>query len=187
MQDGTLTLMLDRSISDLGEVTTALDERLQMLGPSAAAGLWTFDGVAGNSAVTTGPLGDDVGGGPRSAALSSSLQSQSGSGGGAVSFTTLRLVYGDALSNFRADQPNSVLVITAGPHTDRSLDGPGLISYIQGAVDPQRPVAVNVINIGDDPDRQTWEQVAAASGGQYRTVPDAGSPAMADAVAEFVG
>ncbi|EUA35525.1 hypothetical protein I552_6327 [Mycobacterium xenopi 3993] len=45
--------------------------------------------------------------------------------GGAVSFTTLRLVYNDAVANFRAGQTNSVLVITAGPHTDQTLDGPG--------------------------------------------------------------
>lgn len=187
VQDGTVTLMLGESIPGLADVTGALDERLQMLPPSAAVGLWTFDGVAGSSAITTGPLGDDVGGSPRSSALGSSLQAQSGSAGGAVSFTTLRLVYGDAVSNFRADQPNSVLVITSGPHTDRSLDGPGLISYIQGAVDQQRPVAVNVINIGDDPDRQTWEQVAEASGGVYRSVPSATDPALAEAVSEFLG
>ena len=104
-----------------------------------------------------------------------------------MSFTTLRLVYGEALSGFRPDQPNSVLVITSGPHTDRSLDGPGLVSYIRGAVDQQRPVAVDVINIGDDPDRSTWEAVAEASGGQYRNVPSATDPALGDAVSELLG
>lgn len=193
-QGGTVTLMLDQSMpvdeggrSRLTNVTTALDDRLQMLPPTSAVGLWTFDGVAGRSVTTTGPLGDDVGGGPRSAALSSNLQSQVSSGGGAVSFTTLRLVYAEALANFRPGEPNSVLVITSGPHTDRSLDGPGLISYIQGAVDAERPVAVNVINLGDDPDRSTWEEVARASGGQYRNVPSSTDPGLADAVAAFLG
>lgn len=193
-QSGTVTVMLDQSMpvdeggrSRLSNVITALDDRLQVLSPTSSVGLWTFDGVAGRSVTTTGPLGDDVGGGPRSAALSSNLQSQASSGGGAVSFTTLRLVYAEALANFRAGEPNSVLVITSGPHTDRSLDGPGLISYIQGAVDADRPVAVNVINLGDDPDRSTWEAVAQASGGEYRNVPSSTDPGLADAVAEFLG
>lgn len=194
VRNGTVTVMLDQSMpedeggrSRLTNVTTALDDRLQTLPPSASVGLWTFDGVAGRSAITTGPLDDEIGAGSRAAALGSSLQTQVGSGGGAVSFTTLRLVYAEALSGFRPDQPNSVLVITAGPHTDRSLDGPGLISYIQGAVDPQRPVAVNVIDLGDDPDRSTWEAVAQASGGQYRNVPTSTDPALAVAVSDFLG
>ena len=193
-QSGTVTVMLDQSMpvdeggrSRLTNVTTALNDRLQVLSPTSSVGLWTFDGVAGRSVTTTGPLGDDVGGEPRSASLSANLQSQTSSGGGAVSFTTLRLIYADALANFRAGEPNSVLVITSGPHTDRSLDGPGLISYIQGAVDTDRPVAVNVINLGDDPDRSTWEEVARASGGEYRNVPSSADPGLADAVAEFLG
>lgn len=184
---GTVTVMLGQATPGLTDVASALDDRLQQLPPTAAVGLWTFDGVAGRSAITTGPLGDDVGGTPRSAALGSSLQSQGGSASGAVSFTTLRLVYAEALTNFRAGEPNSVLVITSGPHTDRSLDGPGLISYVQGAADPERPVAVNVIDVGDDPDRSTWEEVARASGGEYRNVPGANDPGLADAVAAFLG
>lgn len=193
-QGGTVTLMLDQSMpedeggrSRLTNVATALDERLQALPATSSVGLWTFDGVAGRSVTTTGPLADDVGGGTRSAALTSTLRSQVGSGGGAVSFTTLRLIYAEALANFRAGEPNSVLVITSGPHTDRSLDGAGLVSYIQGAADQQRPVAVNVINLGDDPDRSTWEQVAQASGGEYRNVPSSTDPALAEAVSEFLG
>ena len=193
-QSGTVTVMLDQSMpmdeggrSRLTNVSTALNDRLQVLSPTSSVGLWTFDGVAGRSVTPTGPLGDDIGGAPRSAALSSNLQSQAGSGGGAVSFTTLRLIYAEALANFRAGEPNSVLVITSGPHTDRSLDGQGLISYIQGAVDADRPVAVNVINLGDDPDRGTWEEVAKASGGEYRNVPTSTDPGLADAVTEFLG
>ena len=68
----------------------------------------------------TGPLSDPVDGKPRSAALAAALDGQTASGGGAVSFTTLRLIYGDAMAKFRQGQTNSVLVITAGPHTDQT-------------------------------------------------------------------
>ena len=55
--------------------------------------LWTFDAAAGNSQITTGPLSEPVDGQPRSAALTTTLDTLSSTSGGAVSFTTLRLVY----------------------------------------------------------------------------------------------
>ncbi|MBI3226016.1 MAG: hypothetical protein HYZ39_13265 [Mycolicibacterium cosmeticum] len=190
----TVTVMLDQSMntdeggkSRLANVATTLGARLQALPANSAVGLWTFDGVSGRSEVSTGPVGDQVGGQPRSAVLKSSLDEQSASGGGAVSFTTLRLVYGDAVAAFREGQPNSVLVITAGPHTDQSLDGTGLVDFIKGAANPARPVAVNVINFGNDPDRATWEAVAQASGGQYQNVPSSAGPELAAALASMVG
>ncbi len=66
-RDGAVTVVLNQSMpvdeggrSRLSNVTTALNDRLQVLPPSTSVGLWTFDGVAGRSVTTTGPLGDDV-------------------------------------------------------------------------------------------------------------------------------
>ena len=143
---------------------------LQALPPKSAVGLWTFDGVEGRSEVSTGPLSDQVDGKPRSAALTEDLDAQTASGGGAVSFTTLRLLYDQVKANYRQGQSNSILVITTGPHTDQSLDGAGLQQFIRGAFDAARPVAVNVIDFGSDSDRATWESVAQISGGSYQNV-----------------
>ena len=91
-----------------------------------------------------------------------------------MSFTTLRMVYQGALFNIRAGQTNSVLVITAGPHTDQTLDGSGLEDFIRRSVDPSRPMAVNVINFGADRDRATWEtspSSAAAATATWRRRP----------------
>ncbi len=188
-----VTIMLDQSMptdeggkSRLANVVAALNARLQALPPDSAVGLWTFDGTEGRSEVSTGPLSDPVGGQPRSAALTDALDAQSASGGGAVSFTTLRLVYTDAMANFRQGQNNSILVITAGPHTDQSLDGQGLQQYIRGAFDQARPVAVNVIDFGNDSDRATWEAVAQASGGSYQNLASSASPDFTSAIAKFV-
>ena len=188
-----VTIMLDQSMptdeggkSRLANVVAALNARLQALPPDSAVGLWTFDGTQGRSEVSTGPLSDPVGGQPRSAALTDALDAQSASGGGAVSFTTLRLVYTDAMANFRQGQNNSILVITAGPHTDQSLDGQGLQQYIRGAFDQARPVAVNVIDFGNDSDRATWEAVAQASGGSYQNLASSASPDFTSAIAKFV-
>ena len=188
-----VTIMLDQSMptdeggkSRLANVVAALNARLQALPPDSAVGLWTFDGTQGRSEVSTGPLSDPVGGQPRSAALTDALDAQSASGGGAVSFTTLRLVYTDAMANFRQGQNNSILVITAGPHTDQSLDGQGLQQYIRGAFDQARPVAVNVVDFGNDSDRATWEAVAQASGGSYQNLASSASPDFTSAIAKFV-
>lgn len=177
--EATTTVMLNQNITG---VTGPLKDRLAALPPSASVGLWTFDNSAGSTAVPLGPLSEDLGGQPRSAALAGVLDGLAPSGGGGKSFTTLRLVYDDALANFHAGQPNSVLVITGGGHTDRSLDGPGLQDYVKSAVDRARPVAINVIDVGDDPDRPDWEAVVRLSGGTYQSVaPD--SPELMAAIA----
>jgi Flp pilus assembly pilin Flp len=193
-QSPTVTIMLDQSMptdeggkSRLANVADALTARLAVLPSDSAVGLWTFDGVAGRSEVSLGPLADPVNGQPRSAALTSALEGQTPSDGGAVSFTTLRLVYTDASSKYRPGQKNSVLVITAGPHTDQSLGADGLRQYISGAFDQAKPVAVNVIDFGDDPDRSTWEAVTQTTGGSYTDLSTSTGADLTSAIASMLG
>lgn len=180
--EATTTVMLNQNVTG---VAGPLRERITALPPNAAVGLWTFNGVDSTTAVSTGPVAEDLGGQPRSAALTAVLDGLAPVGGGGVSYTTLRLVYGDALANFRPGQPNSVLVITSGGHTDRTLDDQGLQDFVKSAVDRERPVAINVIDIGEDPDRATWEAVVRLSGGTYQNVPP-DSPALRAALARAV-
>lgn len=187
------TIMLDQSMpgqeggkSRLANVIGALQDKIKALPASAVVGLWTFDGHEGRSEVTSGPLADPVNGQPRSAALSAALDKQYSSSGGAVSFTTLRMIYQDMQSNYYAGQTNSILVITAGPHTDQTLDGPGLQDFIRKSADPAKPIAVNVIDFGADPDRTTWEAVAQLSGGGYQNLATSASPDLATAVNAFL-
>lgn len=176
-----VTIMLDRSLN-LAPVVGALEERIRAMAPNAVVGLITFDGGAGSTLVAAGPLSDDAGGQPRSQALDAALNGLTPGSAGRVSFTTLRNVYADALTGFRPDQTNSVLVITAGPHSDQSLGAQGLQDLIRSSNDPARPVAVNVINVGDDPDRPTWESVAEISGGTYQNVPNTDAPEFGSAL-----
>ena len=60
----------------LGNVVSALDDRIKALAPNAVIGLWTFDGKEGRSEVSAGPLGDQVDGKPRSEALAAALDRQ---------------------------------------------------------------------------------------------------------------
>lgn len=187
------TIMLDQSMpadeggkSRLANVIGALQDKIKSLPANAAVGLWTFDGHEGRSEVTSGPLGDPVNGQPRSAALTAALDKQYSSAGGAVSFTTLRLLYQEVQANYRAGQPNSILVITSGPHTDQTLDGPGLQDFIRKSADPAKPIAVNVIDFGADPDKATWEAVAQLSGGGYQNLTTSASPDLAAALSTFL-
>ncbi|MDO3638094.1 substrate-binding domain-containing protein [Mycolicibacterium arseniciresistens] len=189
-----VTIMLDQSMpaaegnnSRMGNVVNALIPRIDALPPTAAVGLWTFDGAAGSSRVPMGPLSEPVGGTPRSQTLTTTLDSLASTSGGAVSFTTLRLVYNEALANFRPGQPNSVLVITEGPHTDQSLDGAGLQAFVREAFDPARPVAVNVIDFGSDSDQATWEAVAQTTRGTYQNLGTSSSPDLTGAITRFLG
>ncbi len=193
-QSPVVTLMLDQSMDvveggkpRLVNVTAAINSRLQALPPNSDVGLWTFDGVAGQSEVPTGPLGDPIGGQPRSAVLQSNLNGQVATTGGAVSYTTLKPLYAEATANFRDGQPNSVLVITSGPHTDQSLDDAGLQAFIRQTFNVGRPVAVNVIDFGADPDRSTWEAVAQISGGTYQNVGSSTGPDLATALSTVLG
>ncbi len=183
------TIMLDQSLpgkSRLANVIAALQDRIKALPPTAIVGLWTFDGHEGRSEVTAGALTDPVNGQPRSAALVAALDKQYSSAGGAVSFTTLRLIYQDMQTNYRAGQSNSILVVTSGPHTDQTLDGQGLQNFIRTNADPTKPIAVNVVDLGADPDRATWEAVAQLSGGGYQNVATLASPDLATAISTFL-
>lgn len=170
----------------LSNVTAALRDRINALPPNASVGLWTFNKVDSGPAVATGPLSEPLGTQPRSAALTGVLDTTTPTSGGGLSFTTLRAAYADAVAKFQAGVLNSVLVITQGPHTDQSLDGPGLQDAIKAATDPNRPVAVNVISFAGDPDRPTWEAVAAATGGSYAELPTSDSPDLVAAVARML-
>jgi Bacterial extracellular solute-binding protein len=188
------TIMLDQSMpgqeggkTRLANVIAALQDKIKAMPPTSVVGLWTFDGHEGRSEVASGPLADPVNGQPRSAALLAALDKQYSSGGGAVSFTTLRLIYQEMQTNYHAGQPNSILVITAGPHTDQSLDGLGLQDFIRRSADPAKPIAVNVIDFGTDPDRATWEAVAQLSGGGYQNLATSALPDLVTAVNTFLG
>ncbi len=187
------TVVLDQGLTGdeggrprLATVAGALSNRVRALPPNAVVGLWTFDGADSRPVVPGGPLSDDLAGQPRSAALTATLDGLSPTGGGAVSFTTLPRAYSEALANYRPGQPNSVLVITQGPHTDRTMDGPGLQNYIKSVIDPNRPVAINVIDFGADPDRSVWEAITQLSGGSYQQVAGADSPDLVAAITRML-
>ena len=182
-----ITVVLDQGLAGyeggrprLAGVTAALNDRIAALPPGAVVGLWTFDGADSRPVVPAGPVAD------QRTALTDTLAGLTPTGGGAVSFTTLPRAYSEALANYRPGQPNSILLITQGPHTDRTLDGPGLENFLKSAIDPNRPVAVNVIDFGPDPDRLVWEAVTRLTGGSYQEIATSDSPDLVGAIARML-
>ena len=96
------------------------------------------------------------------------------------------MIYQEIQANYHPGQTNSILLITAGPHTDQSLDGAGLQNFIRTGADPAKPIAVNIIDFGADPDRATWEAVAQLSGGGYQNLATSASPDLAAALNTFL-
>jgi len=190
---GTTTIVMSEGLTGdeggrarLFNVTAALRDRINALPPSAAIGLWTFNKINSGPAVMTGPLGYPIETQPRAAIITGVLDATSPTSGGGLSFTSLRAAYGDALLNYRPGQPNSVLVITQGPHTDDALDGAGLEDFIAKSQDPNRPLPINVISFGGDPDRPTWEAVTRLSGGSYQELPTSAGPDLLGAISRML-
>jgi hypothetical protein len=188
------TVIVDQSMPTLDEgtdrllnVTSALIVRIAGLPPVSEVGLWTFDGVTSRVEVPTGPLNGVSGTQPRSTALSTALDRQYSSSGGAVSFTTLKQVYADALEGFVPGRRNSVLIITSGPHTDQTLDGAGVREFIRRSVNSDKPVVVDVIDFGDDLDRSTWQEVARISGGEYLNPASSSGLELTSALDRMIG
>jgi len=184
-QSPAVTIMLDQTLN-LAPVVAALNTRIAALPPATAVGLMTFDGSAGTTRVNLGGLGDDVDGRSRAEVLTSALDDLPSTSGGRVSFTTLRNAFAAAQTGFRQGQQNSVLVITSGPHTDQTLGSQGVQDMLRQNADQARPVAVDVINVGDDPDRATWQSVAEITGGRYEGVPRSDSPEMVAAISQLL-
>jgi serine/threonine protein kinase len=49
-----------------------------------------------------------------------------------------------------------------------------------------RPVAINVIDFGGDPDRPVWEEITRLSGGSYQEVATSDSPDLLAAIARML-
>lgn len=110
---------------------------------------------------------------PIGGAQSPALDAQSASGGIAVSFPYAAAAgLRRRVDGFRDGQTNSVLVITAGPaHRPEHSTDRGWWITSRARRTRLKPVAVNVIDFGTDPDRATWESVAQMAAVSTRTWP----------------
>lgn len=184
---------LDGDSSRLANVTAALSAEVSALPDPASVGLWRYSANLRGSTpytvdVTTGPLAEAVGAeGVRRALLITAL-SLASPVSATHTYTSLEAAYAAAVAGYLPGQSNSVLLITDGPNDDQSnKDTAALLANLAAAQDPARPVAVNVIVIGANPDLASLQAVADQTGGTLTTVDSAAGAPFAEAVRVAMG
>jgi len=169
----TSTVLLDVSASmsapedgttRLDATTRALGARIGALPDSAGVGLWTFstdldNGLPYRVNVPTGALSD----GSRRQNLQSVLGSLTPVSGTSLNFS-VGAAFTSAVQGYAAGHSNSVLVITDGRNDGRTTLAE-LQAGIDKARDPAKPVRIDVVAIGAQPDVAALRQLTGTTGG----------------------
>ena len=93
-------------------------------------------------------------------------------GGGSGLYDTIAAAYDRARSTWRAGYANTVVIVADGPNEDDyGLTLDLLKQRLTAAKNPQRPVRVVVLGLGDRADAAAMRQVVAITGGQYVAAP----------------
>lgn len=90
----------------------------------------------------------------------------------AALFPAIGAAYADAVANYDPTRPNSLLVVVASDDAS-AVTADAILDDIDLAVDPQAPVRIDVIVLGDGiDDTDTLDSVAATTGGSVLTIGD---------------
>jgi len=138
--------------------------------PADWFGAWSFstdDGPSGyTQMVTTGALTDQVGGNPRSAAITSAVKGLT-PGGDSWTYAAIQASYTSAVNSAVADRPNRVIVITDGLDTSPGLSRATLVADISALAAQNKDVGLDVIGLSAEVNTDAMKEVSAAGGGTY--------------------
>jgi len=190
----TSTVLLDVSESmstrengttRLDATTSALDARIGELPGAAGVGLWTFStdlnsGLPYRVDVPTGPLADSG----RRQNLTTALPALTPKTGTSLNFS-IGAAYSSAVQNYAAGQPNSMLVITDGRNDGRTTTSE-LQATIAEAQDPTKPVRIDVVAIGSQPDTTALRQLTDKTGGKLVQTDVTGGTPLSAAFAQLL-
>ncbi|MCQ4120122.1 substrate-binding domain-containing protein [Rhodococcus tibetensis] len=196
----TSTILLDVSrsmgavegvASRLANTTTALAAQIGRSPDASSLGLWEYstnlDGTRPyTTVVATGPL--SAGGfteGTRRQALDARL-AKAAPAAGTATYASLEAAYESAVAGFTAGRTNSVLLLTDGANDDGSLTRADLLASLAAAGDPSKPVRIDVVTIGENPDLNTLQAVADRTGGSLEKVASSDGPALATAISKLL-
>lgn len=146
---------------------------LRFFPDSANIGLWVYPSNASKSApykqlVSVGPLPAVAG----VISRRSELERVNGdlvpnAGPRAPLYGSILDAYKYMLSTWRPHYFNSVLVLTSGiENAPGDISASGLIKKLRALQDPNRPVTVNLLVVGDPPNFATLQRIAATTGGR---------------------
>ncbi|OZD10468.1 hypothetical protein CH275_01205 [Rhodococcus sp. 06-235-1A] len=173
----------------LQNTVRALNEQFQRVPDATELGLWSFSEDLDRALpyridVPTGPMTVPIGTTPRRAALDSTAASLTPATG-SFTYASVLVAYLDAVAGYVPGRDNSVVLITDGPD-DSSLSEEELLADLTSAADPARPVAVNIVRIGDNPDASSFADIAARTGGTVDAVPTSDSPDLIDRLGKLL-
>ncbi|QII03413.1 VWA domain-containing protein [Rhodococcoides fascians A21d2] len=173
----------------LQNTVRALGEQFERVPDATELGLWSFSENLNNSLpfrvdVPTGPMTVPVGTTPRRAALDSTAAALTPATG-SFTYASVLVAYVDAVAGYVPGRVNSVVLITDGPD-DSSLSTEELLTDLTAAADPARPVAVNIVRIGDNSDASPFDDIAARTGGTVEAVSTSDSPDLIDRLGKLL-
>ncbi|MDI9930830.1 substrate-binding and VWA domain-containing protein [Rhodococcus sp. IEGM 1354] len=173
----------------LQNTVRALSEQFRRVPDATELGLWSFSEDLNNSLpfrvdVPTGPMTVPVGTTPRRSALDSTAAALTPAAG-SFTYASVLVAYLDAVAGYVPGRVNSVVLITDGTD-DSPLSADQLLSELTSASDPARPVAVNIVRIGDDSPARAFTDIASRTGGTVDTVPTSDSPDLLDRLGKLL-
>ncbi|MBY4383564.1 VWA domain-containing protein [Rhodococcus fascians] len=173
----------------LQNTVRALSEQFRRVPDATELGLWSFSEDLNNSLpfrvdVPTGPMTVPVGTTPRRSALDATAEALTPATG-SFTYASVLVAYLDAVAGYVPGRVNSVVLITDGPD-DSPLSADELLTELTSASDPARPVAVNVVRIGDGSPAPVFTDIAARTGGTVDTVPTSDSPDLLDRLGKLL-
>ncbi|MGL4305918.1 MAG: substrate-binding domain-containing protein [Mycobacteriaceae bacterium] len=179
------------SVTRLSAVATALAKRITEMPQYSNIGLWVYsqnlDGTKPyRISVPLGPLtSTEFRQGTRAAAISAALLGLKPATSTAT-FASILAAYKTAVSNYVSGLNNSVLLITDGPNDDTAITDSSLLSQIQKSTDPSRPVHIDIISIGSNTDRATFQELTAQTRGTLLEIPRTSDKQLADGLAAYL-
>ncbi|MFI8566016.1 substrate-binding and VWA domain-containing protein [Rhodococcus sp. NPDC078407] len=173
----------------LQNTVRALTEQFERVPDSTELGLWSFsedlnDALPFRVDVPTGPMTVPVGTTPRRVALSSTAAALTPATG-SFTYDSVLAAYVDAVAGYVPGRVNSVVLVTDGPDGSSSSTEE-LLTDLTSASDPARPVAVNIVRIGDNPDATSIDDIAARTGGVVEAVSTSDSPDLIDRLGKLL-
>ncbi len=170
--------------SRLTNTTSALAEQFSTVGESAQLGLWVYsDDLEGERAfrtvVPTGPVREALPSGTRRDLLVESVGALEPATATST-YESVTAAYVAALEGYVPGVANSVLVVTDGPDDDPTTSPSRFLDVLSAMADPGRPVAIDVVSIGSNPDIQTLQTMSDITGGSLTTVDSSAGSELPD-------
>ncbi|MBT1192698.1 VWA domain-containing protein [Rhodococcoides kroppenstedtii] len=171
-QPASTTLLLDvsGSMESIDGGSTRLDNVRAALGQATGAlsgdgrlGVWIYSrGLDGSRPYRVlAPLGPAAESARTGLDALASITPQTATS----TYAAVLAAYRSAVENWTPDGPQSVLLVTDGPNDDTSISSSSFLQSLAGAVDPARPVRLDVVSLADNSDIDTLRSAAGQTGG----------------------